>query len=154
MKKIFLVATIALMMTVISNAQSLRPRFGIVPSEDNTYRALQISYNTVKDATGTKDTIRLYPNSYLNYVQNTMTDSCVYVIRSSSNAYFGDRVRIHVTNKKTVEHHLYISSATTNSQIIFQVGAADSVNTVAAEKSLIAEFEFNGSKWVETLMIK
>ena len=156
MKNLFLVAIIALSTIITADAQSLRPRFGIVPSEDNTYRALQISYNTVKDKSGVLDTIRLYPNSYLNYVQNTMKDSCVYAIKSNTQAYFGDRITIHVTNTSAVTtRHLYFATGLPKYQpILFEVGAADSVNTVAVSKDLIATFEFNGVSWVEIGMVK
>ena len=156
MKNLFLVATIALSTIITADAQSLRPRFGIVPSEDNTYRALQISYNTVKDKAGVLDTIRLYPNSYLNYVQNTMKDSCVYVIKSNTQAYFGDRIKVHVTNTSaTTTRHLYFATGLPKYQpIISQVAAGDSAVAVSVSKDVIVEFEFNGVSWIEAGMVK
>lgn len=150
MKKL-LFLSLLILGSIASQAQHTRPRFGIVPSEGNTYQSLSIGSNLVADATGA-DTIRLYPGNYTTYVlPGAIKDSVVYAIASTKGCYKGDQIEFICTNTSGTHYVRFTNALQTGGvkPFVFAVNAADSTTTLTSALGMYMKFVFDGSQWIE-----
>lgn len=97
MKKIFFLIALTLSALAV-NAQSLTPRYGIVPGDDNTGRVLTYKYKTIADAIG-NDTISISQlNAWETTIVLTVRDSVTVKTTDFSRSYLGDQVKFIFKN--------------------------------------------------------
>jgi len=153
MKKILAIAalTFGLCMSTLT-AQNTAPRFGTDKYSSNTGANLTYAVITTTDATSaTLDTITIKPNAFQTLVcmktgtvMTNLTDSVCYKF-SSSNSYY-----------KLGDHCTFMISKGTGAGKVkfggsqYVLSTASAAVAVAANKTLIMDFVWNGSKWVET----
>lgn len=150
MKKIlFILAT--LMFASCAIAQVTAPRFGTVKNDDNTGRVLTYAVVTTTDLTqATLDTILLTPRAYETLVcmktgtaMTNLTDSVCYKFSSTTTNYrLGDIVTF-VISKGTGAGKIKFGGSQ------YVLSTASAAVALAANKSLIMRFRWNGSKWIE-----
>ena len=150
MKKLFSILFL-LAFTFSVSAQITAPRFGTTKSQDNTGRVLTYAVVTTTDVTAaTLDTIVLTPNAFetlvcmkTGTVMTDLADSVCYKFSSTNTTYkLGDQVVITVS-KGTGAGKIKFGG----SQYILSTASA--AVALAANKSLIMRFRWNGSKWIE-----
>lgn len=150
MKKLFaLLFLVAFTFTV--SAQITAPRFGTTKNSDNTGRGLTYAVITTTDVTSaTLDTILLAPNAFetlvcmkTGTVMTNLTDSVCYKFSSTTGNYkLGDKCTF-IISKGTGAGKIKFGG----SQYILSTASA--AVALAANKSLIMTFVFNGTKWIE-----
>jgi len=142
MKKLIFLLLCALSSLVVS-AQSTAPRYGITENEDNTGRVLTYGYVIGNDAAG-NDSITVFIHDYETLLRPTanITDS-VNIKCVITRAYAGDKLVVAVA-KGTGSGAIRFPSAS------FICDVAANRYTIAANKSAVFNFVFNGSKFVMT----
>ena len=154
MKNLIFLLSFTLAFCVNSFAQSTAttsPRFGVTKNDDNTGRVLTYAVITTTDVTAaTLDTIEIRPNAYTTLVtmktgtaMTNLADSVCYKFSSRNTVYrLGDNCKF------------FISKGTGNGKIKFGgsqfiLSTASAAVAIAANKTLIMAFVFDGKKWVE-----
>jgi hypothetical protein len=140
MKKIiFLFA--ALILSVAVQAQSITPRFGTTKNSDNTGRVLTYKLVETNDAAG-NDTISITPNAWETILRpsSDITDS-VNVRAYLTNAKLGDYLSIFINKGSGAGAVRFIST-------YFVTDVSTNRYTVAASKTNVFKFQFNGVKWI------
>lgn len=149
MKKLIFLFLLAFTFSV--SAQITAPRFGTTKSQDNTGRVLTYAVVTTTDVTSaTLDTITLLPNAYetlvcmkTGTVMTNLTDSVCYKFSSTTDKNkLGDIVTFMIS-KGTGAGKIKFGG----SQYVLSTESA--AVALAANKSLIMRFRWNGSKWIE-----
>jgi hypothetical protein len=138
MKKIILLSLI-LSISLLVDAQSIVPRFGITANSDNTGRSLTYFFQSF---TTTSNTAVLYqkPHGYetiyqIGTLKRALTDSL-----SITNSYVGDKVYfIFVADTLTAGRVVTFGNHTKSSGTL----------TVPRSKKATAVFIFDGTIWVE-----
>lgn len=134
---------------------STAPRFGVGKNNDNTGRTLTYAVISTTDVTSaTLDTIVLVPNAYTTLVcmktgtaMTNLTDSVCYKFSSTTSNYrLGDEVVIMVS-KGTGAGKIKFGG----SQYILSTASAAVL--LAANKSVVIRFRWNGSKWIESARV-
>lgn len=150
MKKVLSILSL-LALTLTVSAQITAPRFGTTKNADNTGRGLTYAVVTTTDVTAaTLDTIVLAPNAYetlvcmkTGTVMTNLADSVCYKFSSSTGNYkLGDVVTFMIS-KGTGAGKIKFGG----SQYVLSTSSA--AVALAANKSLIMRFRWNGSKWIE-----
>ncbi len=150
MKKSFaLLFLVAFTFTV--SAQITAPRFGTTKNSDNTGRGLTYAVVTTTDVTSaTLDTILLAPNAFetlvcmkTGTVMTNLADSVCYKFSSTTGNYKLGDVAVFMISKGTGAGKIKFGG----SQYILSTASA--AVALAANKSLIMRFRWNGSKWIE-----
>jgi hypothetical protein len=126
--------------TLSALAQSTSPRFGTAKNQDNTGRVLTYKLITTNDDAG-NDTITVNANAWQTIVRpsSNITDS-VNIKASLTNCYLGDELYV-IVSKGTGAGAIRFPSAS------FTNDAAANRYTIAANKTAVFYFKFNGSKW-------
>lgn len=152
MKKIGLILAIAFCLGSSLMAQTTAPRFGTDKYGDNTGRSLTYAIITTTDVTSaTLDTITIQPKAFetlvtmkTGTVMTNLTDSVCYKFNSTNTYYkLGDKVRFLIS-KGTGAGKIKFGGS------VFILSTASAAVAVAANKTLIMDFVWNGAKWVET----
>jgi len=140
MKKItallFLVA-----ISLVTFAQSTTPRFGIAKNQDNTGRVLTYALATTNDAAG-NDTISITPNAWET------------ILRPSSNLTDSVNIRAYLTKAKLGDYLTVIINKGSGAggvrfmSTYFVNDVSTNRYTIAASKTNIFKFQFNGVKWI------
>lgn len=140
MKKItallFLVA-----ISLVTFAQSTTPRFGIAKNQDNTGRVLTYALATTNDAAG-NDTISITPNAWET------------ILRPSSNLTDSVNIRAYLTKAKLGDYLTVIINKGSGAggvrfmSTYFVNDVSTNRYTIAASKTNIFRFQFNGVKWI------
>lgn len=150
MKKLFaLLFLVAFTFTV--SAQITAPRFGTTKNSDNTGRGLTYAVVTTTDVTSaTLDTILLAPNAFetlicmkTGTVMTNLADSVCYKFSSTTGNYKLGDVAVFMISKGTDAGKIKFGG----SQYI--LSTASTAVALAANKSLIMRFRWNGAKWIE-----
>lgn len=150
MKKLFaLLFLVAFTFTV--SAQITAPRFGTTKNSDNTGRGLTYAVVTTTDVTSaTLDTILLAPNAFetlicmkTGTVMTNLADSVCYKFSSTTGNYKLGDVATFMISKGTGAGKIKFGG----SQYILSTASA--AVALAANKSLIMRFRWNGAKWIE-----
>jgi hypothetical protein len=150
MKKIILITVLGLFASC-AMAQITAPRFGTTKNDDNTGRVLNYAVITTTDVTAaTLDTILITPNAYETLVCmktgtaiTNLADSVCYKFSSKTATYkLGDRVTFTIS-KGTGAGKIKFGGSQ------FILSTASAAVALAANKSLIISFRWNGSKWIE-----
>lgn len=150
MKKIVLLLAITLLASC-AVAQTTAPRFGTDKHMDNTGRVLTYAVITTTDVTSaTLDTITITPNAWSTIVcmqtgsvSINLADSVCYKFASSTTTYkLGDECLFMFSKgsgagKIKFGGSRYILSTTSNAVLL------------AASKSMVMRFRWNGSAWIE-----
>lgn len=156
MKKLFSILAILAVFTV--SAQNTAPRFGIPPGDDNTGRSLTYAVISTTDlAQATLDTITIAPNAYETLVCmktgtaiTNLSDSVCYKFSSTSTALsryrLGDNVTISIT-KGTGAGKIKFGGSQ------YLLSTASAAVAIAANKTLVMTFIWNGQKWVEATRV-
>lgn len=153
MKKFGLIlACIGLLATTTLKSQVTAPRFGTDKFSDNTGRVLTYAIVTTTDVTSaTLDTITLKPNAYETLVcmktgtaMTNLTDSVCYKFSSTVTGGYklGDQVTFMIS-KGTGAGKIKFGGS------VYVLSTASAAVALAANKSLIMRFRWNGSKWIE-----
>ncbi len=118
-------------------------RFGTTPSQDNTYRPLNLGLVTYTLATGV-DTLKLTPRVFETHVRcaTTLSDSLAVRIQSVAGSKLGDKVYLQFRSDGSSRKLKLVSS--TN----LIVGSTTSI-TLAANKSVVITLYFDGTRWIE-----
>lgn len=137
MKKLF--SILFLMCALFATSQTASPRAGTGSNNDNTGR------------TRTYSTVTITPTSTMVTVPIQTTDEKVITIASTSisptftanvtSSYIGDKMTVFVNLNATGTRTI-----TPSTNII----SAAATYTLAASKSAVLKYEFNGAKWIET----
>ncbi len=140
MKKItallFLIA-----ISLVTFAQSTTPRFGIAKNQDNTGRVLTYALATTNDAAG-NDTISITPNAWET------------ILRPSSNLTDSVNIRAYLTKAKLGDYLTVIINKGSGAggvrfmSTYFVNDVSTNRYTIAASKTNIFKFQFNGVKWI------
>jgi hypothetical protein len=140
MKKLIFLLLCALSSLVVS-AQSIAPRYGITENDDNTGRVLTYGYVVGNDAAG-NDSITVFIHDYETLLRPTanITDS-VNIKCVITRAYAGDKLVVAVA-KGTGSGAIRFPTAS------FICDVSANRYTIAANKSAVFNFVFNGSKFV------
>lgn len=151
MKKILAICALAFGLSLTATSQVTAPRFGTDKYSNNTGGILTYAIITTTDVTSaTLDTITIRPNAYTTLVcmktgtaMTHLSDSVCYKF-SSTNSYYklGDKVEFYIT-KGTGAGKIKFGGSQ------FILSTASAAVAVAADKTLIMGFVFNGRKWVE-----
>lgn len=140
MKKItallFLVA-----ISLVTFAQSTTPRFGIAKNQDNTGRVLTYALATTNDAAG-NDTISITPNAWETILRpsSNLTDS-VNIRAYLTKAHLGDYLTVIINKGSGAGGVRFMSTYFVND-------VSTNRYTVAASKTNVFRFQFNGVKWI------
>jgi hypothetical protein len=144
MKKLIFLLLCALSSLVVS-AQSIAPRYGVTENDDNTGRVLTYGYVVGNDAAG-NDSITVFIHDYETLLRPTanITDS-VNIKCVITRAYAGDKLVVAVA-KGTGSGAIRFPTAS----FICDVAPISTASryTIAANKSAVFNFVFNGSKFV------
>jgi hypothetical protein len=140
MKKLIFLLLCALSSLVVS-AQSIAPRYGVTENDDNTGRVLTYGYVVGNDAAG-NDSITVFIHDYETLLRPTanITDS-VNIKCVITRAYAGDKLVVAVA-KGTGSGAIRFPTAS------FICDVSANRYTIAANKSAVFNFVFNGSKFV------
>lgn len=139
MKKLFsLLFLIAVSFSVF--AQSTSPRFGTTKGQDNTGRVLTYKVVTTNDAAG-NDTISVNSNAFQTIVRpsSNITDS-VNIKATLTNCRMGDELYVIISKGSGAGAIRFPSTSFTND-------ASANRYTIAANKTAVFFFKFNGSRW-------
>lgn len=148
MKNLVLLFLLAFTFTVSAQTS---PRFGTTKNTDNTGRGLTYAVVTTTDVTAaTIDTIVLSPNAYetlvcmkTGTVMTNLSDSVVYKFSSTTGNYrLGDKVTI-MLSKGTGAGNVKFGGSK------YILSTAVNYVALAANKSVIMVFVWNGTKWIE-----
>lgn len=148
MKK--LISILFLFAFAIVTAQT-SPRFGVGKNQDNTGRVLTYAVITTTDlAQATLDTITITPNAWETLVCmktgtaiTNLSDSVCYKFSSTTTNYqLGDKVTFMIS-KGTGAGKIKFGGSK------YILSTASTAVALAANKSLIMRFRWNGSKWIE-----
>jgi hypothetical protein len=150
MKKLFALLFLAAFTFTVS-AQITAPRFGTTKNSDNTGRGLTYAVVTTTDVTSaTLDTILLAPNAFetlicmkTGTVMTNLADSVCYKFSSTTGNYKLGDVAVFMISKGTGAGKIKFGG----SQYILSTASA--AVALAANKSLIMRFRWNGAKWIE-----
>lgn len=123
---------------VAVNAQSTKPRFGIVAGDDNTGRVLTYAYKTITEVAGA-DSTALYPNAFHTIVRVALTDSFYFKSPVVTKSFAGDNIVIVASGASGTK----LKFAGTN---FISAGTA----TLSSLGRAVIRFIFDGAKWVET----
>jgi predicted HAD superfamily phosphohydrolase len=147
-----ILAIIVLFCATVSVAQKTTPRFGTTKNDDNTGRVLTYAIVTTTDlAQATLDTITLVPSAYETLVCmktgtaiTNLSDSVCYKFSSTevNKNRVGDRVTFMIS-KGTGAGKIKFGGS------VYILSTASAAVALAANKSLIMSFIWNGSKWIE-----
>lgn len=150
MKKIVLfLATVLLASCAV--AQTTAPRYGTDKHMDNTGRVLTYAVITTTDVTSaTLDTITIVPNAWetvvcmqTGSVSINLADSVCYKFSSTTTTYkLGDKVTFMIS-KGTGAGKIKFGGSK------YILSTASAALALAANKSLIIRFRWNGSTWIE-----
>jgi hypothetical protein len=118
-------------------------RFGTTASQDNTYRPLNLSLVTYVLKTGV-DTLKLKPNAFETHIRcsSTLSDSLAIQVTSVTNCKLGDKIYLQVRSDASTRKLKLVGNTT------FVTGSTTSIS-LAANKSAILTFYFDGSRWLE-----
>lgn len=144
MKNFLTLFTVAASLFV--SAQSTSPRFGTTPGRDNTGRVLTHAVITTTDVTSaTLDTITFNPNAYETIFRpaTNIVDSVCYKFSSTSQTYSLGDICTFFVSKGTGAGKVKFGGS------VVVLSTASAAVTLAANKSAIIRFRFNGSKWIE-----
>ena len=135
MKK-FLFAVALMLSATFANAQSTAPRFGTTAGSDNTYRGLNLAYQSVTDASG-MDTVTLRTNKFTNYVRCTLTDTLTFTPV--------------VTSCKAGDELVVIASGASGRRVKFIGSGFQSAGsaTLSSGGVAVVTFVFTGTLWAE-----
>ena len=135
MKK-FLFAVALILSATLVNAQSTAPRFGTTAGSDNTYRGLNLAYQSVTDASG-MDTVTLRTNKYTNFVRVTLTDTITFTPV--------------VTSCKAGDELVVIASGASGRRVKFIGSGFQSAGsaTLSSGGVAVVTFVFTGTIWAE-----
>lgn len=123
---------------VAVNAQSIKPRFGTVPGDDNTGRVLTYAYKTVTEVAGADSTL-LVPSAWQTIVRVSLADSIYFKSPVVTKSYAGDNIVIVASGASGTK----VKFAGTN---FISAGTA----TLSTSGRAVIRFIFDGAKWVET----
>lgn len=139
MKKIILIAVLGLFASC-ALAQTVTPRWGNTPNNDNTFRALSIGQLTV---TPTSTLVSITPKSnYLNLITIASSSLTIPTVTMNvSKAYFGDKVDLVI---------LPFAGTRTLTLGTNIIGAGASVYTITTSKQIVTGFIFDGAKFQQT----
>lgn len=152
MKKLIGIFACMLLLTTASLSQTTAPRFGTDKYGDNTGRAYTYAIITTTDVTSaTLDTITIQPKASETLIcmktgtaMTNLTDSVCYKFNSTTTYYkLGDKARFMIS-KGTGAGKVKFGGS------VYILSTASAAVAVAANKTLIMDFVWNGSKWVET----
>lgn len=137
--------------TVSLTAQITDPRFGTTKNADNTGRGLTYAVVTTTDVTSaTLDTILLAPNAHetlvcmkTGRVMTNLADSVCYKFSSTTGNYKLGDVTVFMISKGTGAGKIKFGGSQ------YVLSTASSAVALAANKSLIMRFRWNGAKWIE-----
>ena len=146
MKKLLTILLITA--TFFATSQVTGTRFGTTKNTDNTGRVQTYALVTTADvaSTVTIDTILLAPNAWETIVTPSVNivDSVVFKFSSvATTQRVGDKVTIMVA-KGTNNGAIKIGGS------VFILSTATNNIAVAANKSFIIVFRWNGKKWIES----
>lgn len=139
--KIYLAIAFVSLLSMNVEAQSTSPRFGTTVHSDNTGRVLTYNVVTTNDAAG-NDTITCMPNAWET------------IIRPSSNLTDSVNIRAKVTKAKMGDYLTVIINKGSGAGAVrfmstyFVNDVTTNRYTIAASKTNIFKFQFNGAKWV------
>lgn len=146
-----LIAIFAISLGIAQSTATTTPRFGIVKNDDNTGRVLTYAVISTTDLTqATLDTITITPNAFRTYVYMktgttiiNLADSVCYKFSSKNTQYrLGDEV-FFMISKGTGAGKIKFGGSQ------FILSTASAAVAVAANKTLIMGFIWNGVKWAE-----
>lgn len=144
MKKILSILFVAA--TLFVGAQSTSPRYGTTNSKDNTGRVLTYAVITTTDATSaTLDTITFNPNAFATIFRPSanIADSVCYKFSSTSQTYSLGDICTFMVSKGTGAGKIKFGGS------VVILSTASAAIALAANKSCIIRFRFNGTKWIE-----
>lgn len=149
MKKILCIS-LFLISTIFVNSQTVTPRWGLPPQNDNTYRTLTL-YNSTVTPTGTLITIAP-KSSYYNLITVASTSIIPTFTANVTKAYFGDKVDIVLLANSTASRVVTFSTNITPNALQTFTALSTAATTIAlpASKALYWGWIFNGIKYVET----
>lgn len=150
MKK-YILSLFATLFIGLGIAQTTAPRFSTVPGDDNTGRVLTNAVITTTDlAQATLDTIYIKPNAWSTLVcmktgtaMTNLSDSVCYKFQSSTSTYKLGDITTFMISKGTGAGKIKFGGS------VFILSTASAAVALAANKSLIMRFRWNGSKWIE-----
>ena len=151
MKTLFSLILILAMTSCAMAQVSTAPRFGVGKNNDNTGRVLTYAVISTTDVTSaTLDTIVLAPNAFetlvcmkTGTVMTNLTDSVCYKFSSTTTNYrLGDEVTIMLSKGTGAGKFKFGGSQ-------YVLSTASAAVALAANKSAIMRFRWNGSKWIE-----
>jgi len=154
MKNLFSLLALAFTILVSSStevsAQSTTPRYGVNKSKNATFSNLSFDYKAYADAASI-DTIKLLPSAYQSEYVVTLTDTVVMAIKSVSQAFRGDRMRITFLNTSGSNHYVrFLGYASVYSGASkWGMSSTGTAITLASTKSAIVDFYFDGTLWSE-----
>lgn len=159
MKKYLLSLLAVLAISFVSSqvtTATTSPRWGAgSPKEDNTGRVLTYAVISTTDVTSaTLDTITIAPNAWETLVCmktgtaiTNLADSVCYKFSSKNTTYrLGDQTTFMIS-KGTGAGKIKFGGSQ------FILSTASAAVALAANKSLIMWFRFNGTKWIETARV-
>lgn len=116
------------------------------------YTKLRTDKNSVlirtTDAAG-RDTIKITPTEWETVIAPaSVTDSVVYVVKSTKGSYLGDKMICTFTNSSGSGHFVRFPVA------YFATTGGDSTVALTSVKRATISFVFDGTKWVQTSIIK
>jgi hypothetical protein len=140
MKKLIFLLAFALTVSA-TFAQSTKPRWGGGPNDDNTYRAMNLKYQTVTDAAGA-DSVVLRPGTFTHVVRVALTDSFTFKQPVVTGSYAADNLVIIASgasgNKVKFTGSNFITAGTA---------------TLSSGGRAVIRLIFDGSKWVEAARV-
>jgi hypothetical protein len=132
--------------TLFVSAQSTSPRFGTSSGRDATGRVLTYAVITTTDlAQAALDTITFSPNAFETIFRPSASiqDSVCYKFSSTTQTYSLGDICTFIVSKGTGAGKIKFGG----SVVIYSTASA--AVTLAANKSAIIRFRFNGTKWIE-----
>lgn len=132
-------------------AQVTTPKFGTTKYGDNTGRVLTYAIITTTDVTSaTLDTITIAPKSWETIVcmrtgtaATNLTDSVCYKFSSTTTTYNTGDIVTFMISKGTGAGKIKFGGSQ------YVLSTASAAVALAANKSLIMRFRYNGVKWIE-----
>lgn len=127
--------------SVAVNAQNLFPKYGTLPSDDNTGRVLTYGFNNSNDVAG-NDTLTVVARDFETIVRPTANIVDSVNVKAPLNwASVGDRLTV------------FVSKGTSNGAVRFPstyfiCDVSANRYTISANKSAVFVFRCNGSKWI------
>lgn len=136
---------------ISASAQVTAPRFGITKYGDNTGRTLTYAVISTTDlAQATLDTITIAPKSWETLVcmktgtaMTNLSDSVCYKFSSTTTSYALGDITTFMISKGTGAGKIKFGGSQ------YVLSTASAAVALAANKSLIIRFRWNGQKWIE-----